>query len=1609
MNSKNLTAKLADGTGTRGKILNESNKHAPQGGGLSSSRKSKFLLSMAVIAVLGSAAVAAEVELKVDGTELKLGTEKVVITNGTANVAPSETDKAGPVAIKSTISNSIGSDTLTNLNITASEAPVNIGETSQTTAVKLGGETPTSSAAGANGYGVNITAKSVALAGKSGQATELNVNTNGVITTGNSGTDDIKVDANSKINVAKGVTLTTTGAINNSGTIALNGGTLNSNGALTATTGSITLGGGTLTTTGLTGTAGTISLGSGGVLNVNGETKQTGTTISLDGGTANFNGAATLDGTKLTLTEGGTLNFNAASGASASSPTSSTISGAVSTTKDKAVNVNLSGNTKVSFSGDLTLTNNTASSLDKITLNGGTLAVSKLTAAATNLNTTGGGVIDFTGDGSAVTGDLTLGSGTTLKFSSSTNTNGTTFDTLTTNGGKLDFAQGTANVKNLTANASDLSFDATNGGKLVLQNGGKTSISGALAMENGEIVISAGATANELSLNSLSLTKTGKITLNGGTVNVSQGLNADDAKNQIVLTEGGTINFNGGTSSIAGTDTSNVFTTTAQKDTKFNVNSGTLNLTNAKLADANAILTLKNGVVNAAGLETTDAANLALNGGTLNFVGITNADGTTTSATSTIKDDWDLTKFGSAVNFNKGSVVKFTGTNSQLTASSLNLNGGEINLKKLTAAPGESNSGFVNLNFTNARASVAGDLSNTAEFSIGTDSDGNSFISKSGETAKLATANDALYLNSGSIHSLGTLETATSGGKLVFNGGNLVVGEAGTLKIADTNTQLEVARAGSLTLKGNADGTSGGSFTITSGDLDLSSGLNISLEKGANITTTKASKISGTGQSIQLGKYAALSINGEVTTATSGKFEAYKTGDLTLGKGTTLGISTAAVEGVYKELEMGKITATNGGNLRFGTGNVELTGEIDKSTSTALTLNNQGFVSDVQLADGAVLNFNSGVVSVKGKLDAKTAGTAGTPQLKVSGATADLQGGLGTNLTQIELSGGGALNIKGDYTAPASTSITTDGKSKVNVAGAVSSANNLTFSMLDVGSGSYTVLSSTKGVTGEAKAELKTRTSLQSILDKYGLTLGDANTQADDIVKKENREKVQDVVIANSTTNSDKFSVATSGNDIVVSVASLEKAADTSSLQSYKSSKDTEGMATAKAVLDTLKSQTSFVENQKTDDFAKVITALETKQTEAQTTATNTSNAQAASEIIANAKREAVDADILLSAFGETNGRGAKDDTIGTALLNDIETGGRLISDIKDAVVTAQNTASPTASVTTTMNLSNDMSIGGRIAAARNPYGNYASIEKLAGLRFAAVKNSDAFPAYYSNNDYMNGFWGNVFGGLNKIEGESGALFGVSLGFDRQLESALLGFYLSYAKANLNDKLVEQGSDNIQAGVYVSFNQRDIELNAKIYGQTAVTNQDSQRGSADEIASANFVRQFAGITANIGKIFAFNNNTSFIKPFIGENYYYTYTPAYKESGSFAVETRTLNNHALSFDVGVDYRQYLGENSFIYLTPKIERYVVNTSNDFTAGFVGSDTTFSIAGKSSTKTYAQVLLGGNIDVSKKLNVNLGLGFRKIITGQVERQNGDKVDEMYLNGNLGVKYRF
>lgn len=1562
----------------------------------------KFMLSMATIAILSGASVALGEELKVDTDKLKLGATEVKIEGSVANVKPETGNESNAIEVKSELKKVDGMSSLT---INAPKAEVKIGDGTTDAKASIGGTAPVNGAASADGYGFTIDASKVTLTGKDTTKTaELNVNKDSTITT--SDTAGTSVGANSAINIANGTKLEVNGGLTTSDTtskVSVNGGLLNLNGDLTATNGNISLGkDGTLNVTGaLTGTAGDIKLG-GGTMSVGGKLEQTGTTIDLGGGTLNVNGGGSLAGDKLTLTNGGTLNFGG--GASADKPTTTAISGAVSTTANKATNINLSQNTKVKFDESLTLTNHTDTALDKINLNGGTLEVKKLTADATNLNTLGGGVIDFTGDtttaqtkdtGSKITNDFTISNGTAMNLGKNAYlTLGGADKSVTTKGSKITFADSTStlNVSNLNANASD--FDMSKGGKIVFASDSKSQISGNVALgENQSYAFSAAGTLN---LDSLSLTKTGKIEFAGkdSVLNLANGMTSDDAKTQIVLTNGGTINFNGGNSVIKGKDDKNLFETTAQKDTLFNVKGGALNLENVKLADDKANLTIDGGVVNAAGLTTTAAENLALKQGTLNFVGKANDKGEIETLTSTIGADLDLSKAGAQVNFNKGSLVTINGANGQLTASNVNLNGGEINLKKLTAAKGEKFSGLANLNFAGANASVNGELSGTAAFSIGTDKDGNHFITKATESASIG-AGSSLSLNSGVVNANGTLET--KGGKLVFNGGNLIVGEAGKL-IIDNTANLEVLKGGVLALADKSDGTSGGAVTLTAGDLDLSKGLNIIIDNGASLTTTAASTISGKGQSITLGKYAALSIDGSVKTAAQGKFEAYKVGALELGKGTTLGVSTQAVGGVYKELEVGKLSTKAGesANLRFGAGSVELVSTATPATtpaeiisSTTNKLDNLGFVSAINLADNAVLNFNSGVVSVKGALNAANKDKA---TLKVSGATADLQGGLGDKMTKIELSGGGALNLKGDFAPTNDTTITTDGNSLVNVNGGVSSADKLTFALLDIkNSGNYTVLTSTKGVTGDAKAELRTRTSLNEILGKYGLNVEDT------IVSADNKKKVQDIKVGDG-------SVQVIDNNIVVGVSLADSAIDSSSLQGLKAANDTKGMAADLKALEALKSTTSFVESGKETDFTtNTIDKLTQEQKNREAAAKITSNTVAAQELGGGG----VNSDILLSAYGSTAGFGARDkDTAAAIGLDMVQNGGQgIVADIKEGASSAANMSSSTSSVINTMNLSNDMAISGRIAQANNPYGNLA--QGFAGYEYAAV--SGDLPLYYANNGYKNGFWANAIGGLNKVEGEGGTLVGLSLGFDKQLENTLVGFYLSYAMAGLNDKIVEQGADNIQVGVYTSFNQRDIEVNVKAYGQVAVTETTAKRGKGE--AEAKFTRLYGGVSANVGFIFALNNNKTFIKPYVGENYYYAHTPAYEESlqSDAALSVKSANNHALSFDVGVDLRQYFNENSFMYLTPSLERYVVNAGGDYTAGFIGSDTTFTIEGKSKTKTYGQVLVGGNIALSDKLNVNLGLGVKKILNGQIERANGDKVDEMYLSGNLGVKYRF
>lgn len=328
------------------------------------------------------------------------------------------------------------------------------------------------------------------------------------------------------------------------------------------------------------------------------------------------------------------------------------------------------------------------------------------------------------------------------------------------------------------------------------------------------------------------------------------------------------------------------------------------------------------------------------------------------------------------------------------------------------------------------------------------------------------------------------------------------------------------------------------------------------------------------------------------------------------------------------------------------------------------------------------------------------------------------------------------------------------------------------------------------------------------------------------------------------------------------------------------------------------------------------------------------------------------------------------------------------------------NLNSASSAVNTTMNISNDVSIGSRVAMLNNPFGTYAS--KMNGLKFAAL-DSDMRPSYV--NEYTNSVWANAFGGANIIDGDSGAMYGATIGVDKQAnDDVLWGVYFTYANAKIKDNNLEQKSDNFQLGMYSTINiAPQWELNLKAYAQVSPTKQDNVQ--IDGAYNSDYTSKFLGLSANAGRVFDFSDNTLFIKPFAGVNYYFSYTPSHTENGAIAKDIDSMKNNSVSIEVGAEFRKYMNENSYIFVTPKIEQFVINSGDDYTANLAVNNAFFtSVEANNKKKTYGQIIVGGNVDFTNQLSMNLGFGAKQILAGKVDNKN-----ETYLSGQVGLKYKF
>lgn len=330
-----------------------------------------------------------------------------------------------------------------------------------------------------------------------------------------------------------------------------------------------------------------------------------------------------------------------------------------------------------------------------------------------------------------------------------------------------------------------------------------------------------------------------------------------------------------------------------------------------------------------------------------------------------------------------------------------------------------------------------------------------------------------------------------------------------------------------------------------------------------------------------------------------------------------------------------------------------------------------------------------------------------------------------------------------------------------------------------------------------------------------------------------------------------------------------------------------------------------------------------------------------------------------------------KFDKVGEQVANDIKASAKSISNVNQA----------SSGINSTINVSNDVSIGSRVAMLNNPYGNYAM--KLSQIRFAA---NDYMGTYLDN--YKNSIWGNVIGGTNIIDGDSGTLYGATIGMDRKInDEAIIGAYFTYANAEIKDNLLTQKSDNFQIGTYSNiYVTPKVEVNVKAYAQFSPTDQDIVNRGFNTTNSSDFTRKFFGLSANVGYVFDFSDNTLFVKPFTGANYYYAHTPSYKENGVAGKAVKSVSNNSVSLKFGAELRKYMSEESYLFITPKIEQYVINNGDDFVASLNGVALP-SVKGDDKKKTYGQIIVGGNMDINEQFSLNAGVGAKQILAGKTD----------------------
>ncbi|GAA7891874.1 vacuolating cytotoxin domain-containing protein [Helicobacter pylori] len=301
-------------------------------------------------------------------------------------------------------------------------------------------------------------------------------------------------------------------------------------------------------------------------------------------------------------------------------------------------------------------------------------------------------------------------------------------------------------------------------------------------------------------------------------------------------------------------------------------------------------------------------------------------------------------------------------------------------------------------------------------------------------------------------------------------------------------------------------------------------------------------------------------------------------------------------------------------------------------------------------------------------------------------------------------------------------------------------------------------------------------------------------------------------------------------------------------------------------------------------------------------------------------------------------------------------------------------------------------------------------LEALKNKRFAdAIPNAiDVILKYSQRNRVKNNVWATGVGGASFINGGTGTLYGINIGYDRFIKGVIVGGYAAYGYSGFHANITQSGSSNVNMGVYSRAFIKRSELTMSLsetwgYNKTFINSYDPLLSIINQSYKYNTWTTDAKI--NYGYDFMFKDKSVIFKPQIGLAYYYIGLsglrgimddPIYNQ---FRANADPNKKSVLTINFALESRHYFNKNSYYFVIADVGRDLfINSMGDKMVRFIGNNT-LSYRDGGRYNTFASIITGGEIRLFKTFYVNAGIGARF----------GLDYKDINITGNIGMHYAF